>query len=381
MSPSSLSRNFQINFKDISNRLPLLLFATTPDWKVNYYNKQLTAYVGTSPDTNSDFRWIDIIHKADQKLLVEKWTMSAKKTAPFEIDARLRRHDGKYRWHMIHVMPMQDTTGNLSGWFGYCTDVDDLRRASTREHQLEVITRALKQQRSELVALNRSKDEFISLASHQLRTPATGVKQYLGLMLEGYSGKLSASQRQMLETAYESNERQLSIVNYLLRVAQADAGRVQLDKKKIELVSLIKDILKEQRSKFEQKRLKIKFESKYKQLHAVIDKPRMRMVIENIVDNAYKYSLPDTQVTISLMKENSVLRITVNDRGVGIKKEDLPRLFQKFSRLNNPLSTQVGGTGLGLYWAQKIVNLHAGDITIDSSPKKGTTFIITLPSQ
>lgn len=282
---------------------------------------------------------------------------------------------------MIHVMPLQNKRGNLYGWFGYCTDVDELRRASTREHQLEIITRALRDQRSELVALNRSKDEFISLASHQLRTPATGVKQYLGLMLEGYSGKLTKPQRQMLETAYESNERQINTVNYLLRVAQADAGKIRLEREKVELVALIEDIIREQQPKFDEKRLEIIFEHSQKRLYATIDKSRMRMVIENLVDNAYKYTPPNKQVVVRAEKGKNTVHITVQDKGVGIKKADLQRLFQKFSRIENQLSAQAGGTGLGLYWAQKIVNLHEGNIIVKSTPGKGSAFTISFPKR
>lgn len=230
-----------------------------------------------------------------------------------------------------------------------------------------------------LLSVNRAKDEFISVASHQLRTPATGVKQYIGMVLEGYAGDLNDSQRDMLTKAYESNERQLQIVSNLLRVAQVDAGKVMLRKTEVEMVQLIEDILKEQYSKFAQRDQQCEFIKPSQDVTAYIDKSAFRMVLENIIDNASKYSEEKKTISVGIAKLKDGIRIEVKDQGVGIKDSDQDRLFEKFFRIENPLSTLVGGTGLGLYWAKKIVDLHDGSIRVESEEGKGTTFIITLP--
>lgn len=230
-----------------------------------------------------------------------------------------------------------------------------------------------------LIELNRAKDEFISLASHQLRTPATGVKQYLGMVLEGFVGELTDSQQAILQKANESNERQLRIVSDLLKVAQVDAGKVRLRKTDVDVTSLIKDVIKEQRKTFETRRQKVLFEPDTDKLTLYFDRDTIRMVLENLIDNASKYSGEDKTVTIQLDEHPHEARITIIDNGVGIKQEDQDRLFEKFSRIDNPLSTQVGGTGLGLYWAKKIVDLHQGKVTFESTVGKGTSFTIHLP--
>ncbi len=232
-----------------------------------------------------------------------------------------------------------------------------------------------------LIAINKAKDEFISVASHQLRTPATGVKQYVGMVLQGYAGDISDNQREMLSKAYESNERQLQIVSNLLRVAQVDAGKVRLRKSDVDMEQLINDIITEQHAKFKRRQQRVMFDKPEQKILLFIDKATFRMVLENIIDNASKYSLKGKNINISLSVMEDIVQIEIKDQGVGIKKGDQDRLFEKFLRIDNPLSTLVGGTGLGLYWAKKIVDLHDGSIEVKSQEGKGTTFIITLPLQ
>ncbi len=234
--------------------------------------------------------------------------------------------------------------------------------------------------RQELIALNNAKDDFISLASHQLRTPATGVKQYIGMLLEGFAGKVSEpAQITMLKTAYENNERQLNIIDDLLKVANVDAGKVHLDLETTDIVQLLRETIQDQIIKFKERNQKVRLTYDCETLPAKIDQRRFRMVIENIIDNASKYTSSNRVITVAVLSRKNKIIIDVHDQGVGIDKKDIGKLFQKFSRIENPLSREVGGTGLGLYWAKRIVDLHNGDVTVTSKPGKGSTFHISLP--
>ncbi len=233
----------------------------------------------------------------------------------------------------------------------------------------------------QLLALNKAKDEFISIASHQLRTPATAVKQYLGMLREGYAGTLAPSQLRMINTAYHSNERQLMIVNDLLRVAQADADEIRLRLEPTDIAKLIKEVNEEQDNKFEDHDQTVLLKTSLVSNSANVDRLRMRMVFENLIDNAHKYSSPNTIIRITITLTRRSLKISIKDEGIGIYKKDMPKLFKKFSRIENPLSTTAGGTGLGLYWVQKVIELHQGTIAVHSKYRKGTEFIITLPRE
>jgi len=228
------------------------------------------------------------------------------------------------------------------------------------------------------VELEKAKDEFISIASHQLRTPATVVKQYIGMMLDGYTGTFTSQQRDMLQTAYDYNDNQLKIINDLLRVAQADANKIRVNNEMVDIVALIESVVVSQKSSYKRKRLTLKMRQNANKVMVKIDPLHIRMVIENLLDNAQKYSPPGSGVLINLQVEDRCVKIAVTDNGIGIHPEDISKLFQKFSRISNPESTATG-TGLGLYWAMKLIKLHKGSIHVKSELGKGTTFTVKLP--
>jgi signal transduction histidine kinase len=276
-------------------------------------------------------------------------------------------------WFEVRAYP------SPAGLAVYFTDVSELHSFREKQRLLESRTASLVEQRSKLIELNRSKDEFISLASHQLRTPATGVKQYIAMLLEGYEGALKPRQRQLLKVAFESNERQLRIINDLLKVAKADAGRLELVPEPCNLVELLYDVIREHLSVFHDRKQTIVFNDPPESIVAEADTKLIRMVLENIIDNASKYTPHGKAISIEIGEEKGHIVVSVTDQGVGISLKDRKQLFQKFSRIDNSLSTLVGGSGLGLYWAKKVMDLHGGRILIKSRQGHGSTFTIKIP--
>lgn len=244
----------------------------------------------------------------------------------------------------------------------------------------EEVTQNLITQRDKLQRLNDAKDEFISLASHQLRTPATAVKQYVGMLQMGYAGQLTKDQLKMLGVAYKNNERQLEIIEDLLRVAKVDAGKVYLDKTSCDITLQIEKAIEGQSVLFDTRSQFLAFNKPKDKMMVSIDPKLILMVIENVIDNAGKYSQEGKRVTIKVHQNNVDTVITIEDNGVGIRKADQQKLFKKFSRIDNPLSNSVKGTGLGLYWAKKVLDLHDGTITVSSKMNEGSTFKISLPN-
>ncbi len=229
------------------------------------------------------------------------------------------------------------------------------------------------------LTLEQAKDDFISIASHQLRTPATGVKQYVGMLLEGYVGELTEKQHTLLVKAYESNERQLKIIEDLLKVARIDAGQLSLQLAKIDIVQLLEDIIYEQLSKIKNRQQTIKFRHAMTKLNIVADVGRLRMVFENLIDNASKYTLQGKTIQVRIIKQAHFVAIEIEDEGIGIEKQDVPKIFRKFTRLDKDALLSAEGSGLGLYWARKIIDLHNGTIAVTSEVGKGSIFTVRLP--
>jgi signal transduction histidine kinase len=244
--------------------------------------------------------------------------------------------------------------------------------------RMVILVRAISNRDAD-ISLEKKKNEAFSLVSHQLKTPVTAVKQLIDLVLEGYVGEITTPQRDILTKAYSDNLRLLRIVEDLLNVGQLDSGKLRLHKIKVDVVGIIKDILDEVAPQLKQGDQKLNFLRPRGKLVANVDADRLKMVLENLIDNASKYSTEGKLIEVKLTKMKRTFKISIKDQGVGINQIDLERLFQKFSRIENPLSNEVGGTGLGLYWAKKIIDLHGGKIKVNSKSGKGTTFIISLP--
>lgn len=231
---------------------------------------------------------------------------------------------------------------------------------------------------TEELQLEHAKDEFISIASHQLRTPATVVKQYLGMILDGYVGS-PKEQMDMVRVAYTHNNNQLDIINDLLKVAQVEANKLATNFKQTDLVGLLETIVSGQQPEFKKRNITLELTYPKSPITVCMDPLHIQMVLENIINNANKYSPPDTTVCVVLSEAPSSVTVTVADQGIGIAPEDIPKLFNKFSRIENATST-ASGTGLGLYWAKKLVELYNGKITLKSELHKGSTFSVILPS-
>lgn len=237
-----------------------------------------------------------------------------------------------------------------------------------------VVTDMTERRRAEL-----AKDEFISLASHQLRTPATGVKQYIGMLLEGYAGDLTFEQKAFAQTAFDSNERQLAIINSILKTAQIDFGAYQLKIAKQDMRVLIEDTLLAFKPMLGMRRQNVECQFE-ENVCAMVEPVEISLVISNLIENASKYSPEGGQILIKLHRDDAQIVVAITDDGVGIEEEDHTKIFEKFTRIDNVLSDTVTGSGLGLYWVKKIVELHEGEIHLASMINIGSTFTIRLRS-
>lgn len=341
------------------------------------------------PDNSFVFEWCASFEKAKKLILAEKHDI-------YLIDYRLGEKTGLDLLRVVRPAKRAEPFILLTGagdreveWKSMKLAAADylVKGSFTSDMLARTLYYALQRKEIEeqriqhYIELNQSKDEFISIASHQLRTPATAVKQYVGMLLEGFAGELQKNQFDMLQKAYQSNERQLKIVSDLLKVAQVDAGKVVFIKNHVNLNEMIYDLIYDMRGVFASRHQEVVFEPMDPAPVAMVDHDSIRMVLDNLVDNASKYSEENKTITISITETEKNILIHVADEGVGISQTEKRRLFEKFSRINNPLSTKVGGTGLGLYWAKKIIDLHDGTISVKSKKGDGAAFTITLPKQ
>ena len=234
-----------------------------------------------------------------------------------------------------------------------------------------------------LEALNKQKSEFVSFATHQLRAPLTAMKGYASLLLEGDMGKLEPESREGISRIFDASKTLTNIVEDYLNLTRIELGSMKYAFDAVDLRMLIENIIAELKPVIDEKKT-VKFSYDYENIGSTYritaDKDKLKQVIYNIIDNALKYT-PSGSISVHLNFDRTKHRfiLTVEDTGIGISKDILPRLFQKFSRADNANMTNIKGTGLGLYVAKDILEAHGGKIEAESKGEgKGSKFIIEL---
>jgi len=232
----------------------------------------------------------------------------------------------------------------------------------------------------ELKRLDKAKSEFISIASHQLRTPLTAIKGYISMIIEGSYGKMSEKTKEPMENVYKSNERLIKLVNDLLSISRIESGRMEINLEKFSLEDIISSVVNESKIEAGKKGLKLTWEKPPEPLPKIsADRDKIRQVILNVIDNGVRYTRKGG-ITIRARSGEESLLIKVSDTGVGLTKEEISYLFESFSRGKAGTRFWSEGVGLGLYVAKKFIELQNGKIWAESKGKgKGSTFYIELP--
>jgi signal transduction histidine kinase len=253
-----------------------------------------------------------------------------------------------------------------------------LATAQEARSEAEAARRAMVEQNKRLRELDRLKDEFLSLVSHELRTPLTSIRGYLDLVLDEEAGGLNPEQRRFLQAVERNSGRLLRLVGDLLFVAQADAGRLSLERGKVDLVALAAECVEGALPAAAGKSIDLVLAAK--PVPAFVgDRGRLAQVLDNLVSNALKFTPEGGSVEVGTRLSGDHVSVEVSDTGIGIPVADQPRLFERFFRSSVANDRAIPGTGLGLAIVKAIVDAHNGEIKIDSKEGRGTTFRIDLP--
>lgn len=262
---------------------------------------------------------------------------------------------------------------------GYLLIQNVRKEVETRE-QIEKLAGELTKTNTELERVNQAKSDFISMASHQLKTPLSIIKGYVSMTMEGSFGNLSKKIIDQLQKVYISNERLIALVDDLLNLSRVEEGRMKYDFSEEHIADIVQQIVDEVQMTVQRKKLQLIWKQPKEKLYARVDLNKMRNVIFNLVDNAIKYTAAGS-ITIIVYKHDTSLRVAVSDTGRGISSQHIKKLFTKFTRvLEGNASLTTSGFGLGLYVAKLIVEEHKGHIWAGSAGLgKGSMFVLELP--
>ena len=228
--------------------------------------------------------------------------------------------------------------------------------------------------------IDKEKSEFVSLASHQLRTPLTAISWYTEMILSGDIGKVVPEQKKYLEEIYQGNRRMVELVNTLLDVSRIDLGTFVIQAESTDVIALAESVLHEQKSSIEIKKLVITKTFNKQPLIFLIDPKLLRMVFQNLLSNAVKYTQPGGKIELNISFDNKKnLNFKISDNGYGIPQNQQSKIFTKFFRADNVKAKDTEGTGLGLYLVKSIAEKFGGKIWFESKEGNGSTFNIMFP--
>ncbi len=280
-----------------------------------------------------------------------------------------KKKNGELYYAEKTITPVKDGQGNITHFAS--TDKDITERKKAEETRLENLR---------LEAADKAKSEFLANMSHELRTPLNAINGFSELMMQGMGGELTEKQKHFIENINSSGTFLLSLINDILDLSKVEAGKIELAPEKMPVPVTIKEtltLIKEKAMKHNVL-LKTEFDPKLEFIEA--DKQRVKQVLFNLLSNAVKFSKEGGgTVTIRAKKEGDMAKVSVSDTGIGIKEENIGRLFQKFEQLESGISQKYGGTGLGLAITKQLVELHGGKIWAESKFGEGSTFTFLLP--
>jgi PAS domain S-box-containing protein len=282
------------------------------------------------------------------------WTTIKVEKKPFSGELVNIKKDGQLYNVFATITPVLDKDGEVQFFLGIERDI-------TREKMID-----------------KAKSEFVSLASHQLRTPLSAINWYTEMLLDGDAGPLTKEQKEYLHEIYTGNQRMVDLVTSLLNVSRLELGTFAIEPTEGDLVAMSQNAIKELTPLITAKKLQVT-ETYGKVPPICVDKKLMYMIFQNIYSNAVKYNPEGGKITVGIAIDKKKVIITATDTGMGIPKEEQGQIFTKLFRANNAKDSVTEGTGLGLYIVKSILDQAGGKISFTSEVNKGTTFTVTLP--
>lgn len=346
----SLSRE---HFKFLADNLPVIVYTAKPEGNIDYLNKKWYVYTGMTVKESMEQQWQKILHPDDYDDVLKSWEHSVKTGCDFNIECRfLRASDGIWRWHTSTALPFKNNKGKITAWFGICIDIEDQK-----------------------LALNQ-KDEFISMASHELKTPVTIIKAFSHVLNLALDKNKNPKAVDYLNRMDKQINKLNDLITDLLDASKVNEGMVIFEKKIFDFKELVIEIIHEVNIISETHKIELKLSKTCKIFG---DRNRLGQVINNLISNAIKYSPDANSIIVSTDIKDDFLQFCVQDFGIGIPAEQHSKLFNRFFRASEVKSNTFPGLGLGLYISNEIVKRHSGSLAFESEKGKGSKFCMKLP--
>lgn len=357
------SREADLSFKAVVELSPYMIWYADVNGYITYINKTAADYTGLATENLTGEAWIQVLHPEDRERVLSEWSKSIMAKTHHEVEFRIRRHDGAYRWFEVKAKPILTENGNVERWIGQCVDNHD-RKMAILAHERAIAVR----------------DRFMSLASHELRTPLTSIK----LQMQTMHRQIKKSDEVLLNFQHLQDVSNLTLkqvdqldhlIDEMLDVSRISAGKMSFTFAPCSLDHLVDHAVSIVGPQYANAQVTLDIRSE-SNLDVICDQNKICQAIINLLTNALKYG-GGNPVLLVAKKEGDYARIEVIDSGRGIPEELQKKIFEPFERVD--VKQSISGLGLGLYITKEVIQAHKGRISVISRQKKGSKFVIEIP--
>ncbi|GAX34644.1 hybrid sensor histidine kinase/response regulator [Nodularia sp. NIES-3585] len=367
-------RESEERYRYLSNAIPQLVWICNVGGEYDHVNQRWCEFTGQSVEEAMGVGWTKVIHPDDIPLAIQAWMKALQTGEPYEQEMRYKRFDGSYRWHLARGVPMKNQQGQIMQWFGTSTDID---RRKQLEAERDRLLQLEQEARSTAEKANQTKDEFVAMVSHDLRSPLNAILGWAKLLRTRQLEPETVTNA--LETIERNAQSQAKLLEDLLNMSRILRGQLQLEVRPVNLVNIVKASVETAYPSANAKGIDLESIIDETIPPIVGDTNRLLQVLGNLLSNAIKFTPSGGRVEVRLAKgDNSSILIQTSDTGLGIKPEFLPHVFERYRQAD--CTSRHSGLGLGLAIARHLVELHGGTIQAHSQGEGlGSTFTITLP--
>jgi len=340
------------NFKLLADHIAQMTWTSLPNGEATFYNERWYNYTGLTEEQSMGLGWRDAIHPDDLAMFMEKYREALQTAETFEAESRYRRgKDGVYRWYLNRAMPLRNESGEIVLWVGTATDIEEQKKEVER------------------------KDEFIGVASHELKTPLTSLKGYLQLILMHQKDELPDTVKQYINKAVIALAKLQFLVDDLLDMSKIKAGMLNYNLDVINLKEVVADCVENAVHMTPTFEFEVENDTDFM---IKGNAERIEQVLMNLINNAVKYSDGSRRVVIRSFRFENCARVAVTDFGIGLSDEQMGKIFERFYRVEDK-KNMTSGLGMGLFISSTIINTHKGKIGVESKFGEGSTFYFDLP--
>lgn len=353
-------------FRILADAMPQKVWTADAGGNINYFNKKWLDYTQKSYDELKEWGWKNIIHPDEWESEQQSWEHSLQTAEDFQFEHRCLHHDGTYRWHLSRALAQKNGEGEVILWLGTNTDI----------HEQKLFAEELKKRIAERIEIERQKNDFISMASHELKTPVTSIKGYTQALQRKFKNEGNVQAEAFLSKMDNQINKLTALIADLLDATQVTAGKLNFNNANFNFNELAAEIVEDIQLSSQKHTITLNLGADQIMFG---DRNRLGQVITNMLSNAIKYSPNADQIIVTTVIEKEQIKLCVQDFGMGIPPENLSKIFEQFFRVGSIGRESISGLGLGLFIASEIVKRHGGILTVESEEGKGSTFCFDLP--